>query len=99
MCVIEDRSFIEWLIRKEPFKGAIEIPEICVEHKCIIESSFDDNLNWNDYANRVIICPTNDDTLTLNDKVLAMLPGDERIYYSADYIECNNDPVSDRILT
>ena len=57
MHAIEDRSFTEWLIRlgngelgiieKGPFKGAIEITEIFVEHKCI----FDDNLNWNDYAN------------------------------------------------
>ena len=64
-----------------------------MEHKCIIESIFDDNLNWNDYANQVILCPTNDDTLTLNDKVLAMLLEDERIYYSysTDYIECDND--------
>ena len=61
MHAIEDRSFTGWLLRlrngelgvreKGPFTGAIEIPEICVEHKCIIDSIFDDNLNWNDYAN------------------------------------------------
>ena len=52
-----------------------------------------------DYAKRATLTPTNMDSLTINEQVLERLPGDVRIYLSADTIETddlneiNNFPV------
>ncbi|XP_057299512.1 uncharacterized protein LOC130630135 [Hydractinia symbiolongicarpus] len=42
-------------------------------------------------ASYVILTPTNDDSLLINDLVLALLPGEEKIYYSAYDVVCDDE--------
>ncbi|XP_010490304.1 PREDICTED: uncharacterized protein LOC104768062 [Camelina sativa] len=39
------------------------------------------------FQNRAILCPTNDDVSTINDQMLSILEGDERVYLSSDSID------------
>ena len=43
-----------------------------------------------DYAKRAILTPTNIDSLAINEQVLERLPGDVKIYLSADTIETDD---------
>ena len=100
MRAIEDSDFRDWLIKlgngelytkqHSPYEGTIEIPANCVEPNCIIKSIFGSVFDFNDFANRIILCPTNDESLDINNKILKLIPGDERIYYSADSIQSDN---------
>ncbi|XP_065662645.1 uncharacterized protein LOC136085282 [Hydra vulgaris] len=102
-----EREFSQWLLKLgsgtmpvkevDPFKGCIEIPNQCIirENKSIVEKIADQN----DYSKRVILTPTNVDSLSINEEVLECLPGEVKIYVSADQIdtddlnERNNFPV------
>ena len=85
---------------EDPFKGCIEIPNQCIirENESIVEKIFGD-ADQNDYSKRVILTPTNVDSLSINEEVLECLPGEVKIYLSADQIdtddlnERNNFPV------
>ena len=82
-----------------PLRGCIEIPEQCLlrENESIGEKIF--GVLEDDYAKRAILTPTNIDSLAINAQVLERLPGDVKIYLSADTIETddlneiNNFPV------
>nr|XP_047140934.1 ATP-dependent DNA helicase pif1-like [Hydra vulgaris] len=43
-----------------------------------------------DYAKRVILTPTNVDSLSINEEVLQRLPGEVKTYLSADQVETDN---------
>ena len=81
-------------------RGCIEIPEQCLlrENESIVEKIFG-VAEEGDYAKRAILTPTNIDSLAINEQVLERLPGDVKIYLSADIIETddlneiNNFPV------
>ncbi|XP_065658173.1 ATP-dependent DNA helicase pif1-like [Hydra vulgaris] len=83
-----------------PFKGCIEIPYQCIirENISIVDKIFGD-AEQNVYPKRVILTPTNVDSLSINEEVLECLPGEVKIYLSADQIkiddinERNNFPV------
>ena len=103
-------EFSEWLLKlgngaipvkeEDPFKGCIEIPNQCIirEIELIVEKSFGD-ADQNDYSKRVILTPTNVDSLSINEEVLECLPGEVKTHLSADQIdtddlnERNNLPV------
>ncbi|XP_057305275.1 ATP-dependent DNA helicase PIF1-like [Hydractinia symbiolongicarpus] len=42
-------------------------------------------------ASSVVLTPTNDDSLIINDQVLALLPGEEKFYFSADDVVCDDE--------
>nr|XP_012563438.1 unnamed protein product [Hydra vulgaris] len=69
-----------------------------LENESIVEKIFGD-AQQDDYAKRVIITPTNVDSLSINEEVLVRLHGEVKTYLSADQIdtddlnEINNFPV------
>ncbi|XP_065642527.1 uncharacterized protein LOC136074151 [Hydra vulgaris] len=105
-----ERKFSQWLLKlgsgimpvKEEalFKGCIEIPYQCIirENVSIVDKIFGD-AEQIDYFKRVILTPTNVDSLSINDEVLECLPAEVKIYLSAHQIgtddnnERNNSPV------
>ncbi|XP_065684585.1 uncharacterized protein LOC100202287 [Hydra vulgaris] len=103
-------DFSEWLLKlgsgtingkeEDPFKGCIKIPQQCIirENESIVEKIFGD-AQQDDYAKRVILTPTNVDSLSINKEVFERLHGEVKTYLSADQIdtddlnEINNFPV------
>nr|XP_004212954.2 ATP-dependent DNA helicase PIF1-like [Hydra vulgaris] len=103
-------DFSEWLLKlgsgtipvkeEDPFKGCIEIPQQCIirKNELIVQKKFGD-AQLDDYAKRVILTPTNVDSLSINKEVLERLHGEVKTYLSADQIdtddlnEINNFPV------
>nr|XP_047142921.1 ATP-dependent DNA helicase PIF1-like [Hydra vulgaris] len=82
------------------FRGCIEIPEQCLlgENESLVDKIFG-VAEEDDYAKRAILTPNNVDSLAINEEVLDRLPGDVKVYLSADTIETgdlneiNNFPV------
>nr|XP_047140914.1 uncharacterized protein LOC100203419 [Hydra vulgaris] len=86
-----EREFSNWLLRldsgtvfvkeEDPFKGCIEIPHQCLirENDSIVEKIFGD-AEQDDYAKRVILTPTNVDSLSINEEVLQRLPDEVKTY-------------------
>ncbi|XP_057305457.1 uncharacterized protein LOC130642388 [Hydractinia symbiolongicarpus] len=96
-----EQQFAAWLLQlgkgvlpvreQEPFQGAIEVPSQCViQNECIVDTLFR-NLSPEIMASSVVLTPTNDDSLTINDQVLALLPGEEKVYFSADDVVCDEE--------
>ena len=78
----------------DPFKGAIEIPEACVHQNNdidIVDSIFSDGVEVN-ATDRVILSPTNDESLELNERILERLPRESRTYFSIDSV-VSDDPM------
>ncbi|XP_065643084.1 uncharacterized protein LOC136074673 [Hydra vulgaris] len=94
-------DFSQWLLKlgsgkipvkeEDPFKVCIEIPHQCIirENVFIFNKIFG-NAEQNDYSKRVILTPTNVDSLSINEEVLECLPGEVKIYLSADQIETDD---------
>ncbi|XP_047129685.2 uncharacterized protein LOC100201102 [Hydra vulgaris] len=82
------------------FRRCIEIPEQCLlgENESLVDKIFG-VAEEDDYAKRAILTPNNVDSLAINEEVLDRLPGDVKVYLSADTIETddlneiNNFPV------
>ena len=56
----------------------IEIPSQCIVEGDLIDEMFGETLDANateDWANTVILCPKNDETLQINDRVLDRMTG------------------------
>ncbi|XP_065683247.1 ATP-dependent DNA helicase PIF1-like [Hydra vulgaris] len=105
-----EREISNWLLRlgsgtvfvkeEDLFKGCIEIPHQCLfrENDSIVEKIFGD-AEQNNYAKRVILTPTNVDSLSIIVEVLQRLPGEVKTYLSANQVETdklnerNNFPV------
>jgi len=75
----DEIEFGEWLLSlgdgrlpardKPPFEGCIRIPDGCVTQS-IVSSIFGEELVHHAVGNRVILCPTNEETLWLNESIL-----------------------------
>ena len=75
----EEQEFAQWLLQvgggqlplkpQEPFKDCIEVPSRCMVPKdvSIIGEVFNDT-EVEDFASKVILCTTNDDSLEINEK-------------------------------
>ncbi|XP_004208072.2 uncharacterized protein LOC101240136 [Hydra vulgaris] len=82
------------------FRECIEIPEQCLlgANESIVDEIFG-VAEENDNAKCAILIPTNIDSLAINEEVLDRLPGDVKVYLSANTIETddlnkiNNFPV------
>nr|XP_047129329.1 uncharacterized protein LOC105848913 [Hydra vulgaris] len=106
----EEEEFSQWLLKLGSgtlplkaygsFRGCIEIPEQCLlgENESLVDKIFG-VAEEDDYAKRAILTPNNVDSLAINEEVLDRLPGDVKVYLSADTIETddlneiNNFPV------
>lgn len=76
-----------------------EVPDDLLSKGNLIEEIFGDIQNVDDIGSvidRAILTPKNYDSLEMNNKVLALLPGEERIYKSVDEAVCDDN--SDRTL-
>ncbi|XP_072047483.1 uncharacterized protein [Amphiura filiformis] len=95
----DEKEFATWILKLgngelqsqcEPTKqDTIDIPPQCVITDNIVNSIFP---TANEVATKqVILTPKNEESLLLNNQVLAKLPGDHRTYYSSDKVVCDND--------
>ncbi|XP_057294730.1 uncharacterized protein LOC130623277 [Hydractinia symbiolongicarpus] len=97
-----EQEFAAWLLQlgkgvlpvweQPPFQGAIEVPPNCVlqQNQCIVDILFRD-FHPENMASSVILTPTNDDSLPINGQVLALLPDEEKNYFSADDVVCDDE--------
>ncbi|XP_066916947.1 uncharacterized protein [Clytia hemisphaerica] len=72
----------------EPYLGCIEIPEQCVLPKDydLIQQIFGNFADGEDLTKRVILTPTNEEALEINDKILQRQTGDVCTYFSFDSV-------------
>ena len=93
-----EQEFSEWLLRlgngtlQSHHQGTsdmhIDIPEQCEITDNIVDKLFPDFTV--DRSSTVILTPKNEHVLSMNDKVLEKLPGQEHTYYSTDSVNTDN---------
>lgn len=88
----------EWLLKVgngnlEPTPGIIDnntihIPIQMIETHDLITSIFNNiqEMTAEELSRRVIVAPTNSQTLEMNQKIISMISGNEKIYFSADSV-------------
>ena len=81
----------------DPFQGCIQIPDECVipKNSDLIQHVFGDFQEEDNLMKRVILTPTNDDALEINEKILNRLPGDVRTYFSFDSVAADTQEERD----
>ena len=93
----DEQEFAQWLLQvgngtlqpaPSPFTGAIDMPSQCVVDDCLVPHIFGD---MNDVQDKVILCPKNEDSLAMNEKVLNLLPVEARVYSSVDAVKADNE--------
>lgn len=64
----------------------IQIPQHMVAKNDLISTIFENvhQMSIDDLSTRVIVAPTNAQTLEMNRKIIALMPGEPTLYYSAD---------------
>lgn len=100
---VGESDYNEWLLKvgsglTDPIEEIsnteiIEIPDEIIERGSIIDSVFGLNiekLSMEEVAEKVILAPTNLQTLQMNREIINKLPGHPEIYYSADSIMSDN---------
>jgi hypothetical protein len=98
----DQQEFANWLIKlgngqlgndlQQSPPGSISIPTQChIVTDSLIDSVFPDLSDPSTLANTVILSPTNDNTLHLNDAILKNLPGQETVYLSTDKAICDDE--------
>ncbi|XP_066910496.1 uncharacterized protein [Clytia hemisphaerica] len=72
----------------EPYLGCIEIPEQCVLPKDsdLIQQIFGNFADGEDLTKRVILTPTNEEALEINEQILQRQTGDVCSYFSFDSV-------------
>jgi hypothetical protein len=98
----EQQEFSKWLLQlgndqlaaNSDIPHSIELPPQCnIVHDNIVQVVFCDNLqNPQDLANTVILTPTNDHSLRINDSIVQKIPGTPNTYTSVDRAICD-DPL------
>ena len=94
----EDASFSQWLLdighgRTTDSKGNVEIPQQMITYneneliQAIYGDIADQDLTPEYFLHHAILAPRNTDVRNTNAKILAQMPGDEIVYYSADSLE------------
>jgi ATP-dependent exoDNAse (exonuclease V) alpha subunit len=97
----DQHEFATWLLalgngdlqseHQTPVAESIPIPPRCnISEGDIIDDVFPDLSNPKELAQTVILTPTNDASLKLNEQVLKKVPGQEKIYLSADTAICDD---------
>uniref|UniRef100_UPI00358FD09C uncharacterized protein n=1 Tax=Myxine glutinosa TaxID=7769 RepID=UPI00358FD09C len=78
------------------FSDLIRLPDrICVEDNISLAEAVFGNLNeihsnYDALAQRAVLCPKNESTFVINDEILDAFPGEEKTYFSADSIVCDD---------
>ena len=97
-----ESEFANWLMElgngtlpspdHETFPNAIKIPDTCnIVQSDIVTEVFSDITDVQALADRVILTPTNTETLKLNNHVLDKLPGETEVYFSVDKAVCDTE--------
>lgn len=93
-----EKAFAEWLLQLGNGQLNLtnaDLPQnsILIPNECNIITGNLEDVVFEDLssesAQTVIICPTNDHTLHLNNKILDKLPGETRVYLSMDKAICD----------
>jgi hypothetical protein len=97
----DQQEFARWLLdlgngtlqcQNSPVPDTIEIPQASNISQDIVRDVFSNMETVTDIANTVILTPKNETALKVNDKVLKnMVPGEVKIYLSADKAICDNE--------
>ena len=67
----------------------IDIPQECLSSS-LVEDIFHDVCEDN-IGSRVILTPLNEDSLKMNEKIVQFRPGQEKVYFSADSVQCDTE--------
>uniref|UniRef100_UPI00358E1883 ATP-dependent DNA helicase PIF1-like n=1 Tax=Myxine glutinosa TaxID=7769 RepID=UPI00358E1883 len=99
----DDEEFSKWLlsvgngtVETIPDSDLIRLPDrICVEDNISLAEAVFGNLNeihsnYDALAQRAVLCPKNESTFVINDEILDAFPGEEKTYFSADSIVCDD---------
>ena len=97
-----ESEFANWLLElgngtlpspdHETFPNAIKIPDTCnIVQSDIVTEVFSDITDVQALADRVILTPTNAETLKLNNHLLDKLPGETEVYFSVDKAVCDTE--------
>ena len=70
--------------------GTVEIPPACVCEGDLVDEVFS-AADSDQLHNRVILSPKNEHCLQVNERVLGTLPGEARVYLSADAVKCDDE--------
>ncbi|GBM90007.1 hypothetical protein AVEN_43453-1 [Araneus ventricosus] len=96
----DEQDFADWLLHLgngsltnncQSGEDIVEIPEECVVRDSIVDEIF--GLSVTDMENlseKAILCLKNEDSLKINEQVLKKLPGQNKTYFSADSIICED---------
>ena len=96
MCALEnEKEFADWLLElgnrslhcdvTDATSTSVTVPAQCnIVRGDLIDPVYPDMSNPREMATSVILTPTNESSLTLNEAVLAKIEGQSKIYYSAD---------------
>jgi hypothetical protein len=97
---VDQQEFARWLLQLgdgEPqadvdLEDAIEVPTQCnIVPNNIVDAVFQDVIDSQDMANTVILTPTNEQTLRINNAVLQKVPGVSKLYTSSDRVICDDE--------
>ncbi|XP_014670443.1 PREDICTED: uncharacterized protein LOC106811370 [Priapulus caudatus] len=94
-----EQTFASWLLHlgngqlhaDTNIQNTIQIPPECnivSQHTNIVDQIFSDLTQPRNLATTVILTPTNDSSLRINDSVIERLPGTPKLYTSADRAIC-----------
>jgi hypothetical protein len=98
----DEQEFAKWVLAvgngelelpaDEAVTGSIEIPPECnIVSGNIVDAVFPDITDSRAIANTVILTPTNENSLLLNDDVMKKMPGYSKTYLSADKAICDDE--------
>ena len=100
----DQHEFADWLLQlgngdldcpNNMIPGSIYIPPQCnIVLDDIVSSVFNNVTDPKSLSNTVILTPTNEESLSLNNEVLKKLPGVCKVYLSSDKAICDNEEES-----
>ena len=102
----QEKAFSQWLLQlgngtlsevpESNFPHTMQVPDECnIVDRDIVSEIFTDLTNTSITSKSVILSPTNQHTLKLNDQVIQKLPGESKTFLSADKAHNGSDDAAD----
>ncbi|GBN45335.1 hypothetical protein AVEN_233026-1 [Araneus ventricosus] len=96
----DEQDFADWLLHLgngsltdncQLGEDIVEIHEECVVRDSIVDEMFGSFVSdMENLSEKAILCPKNEDSLKIDEQVLKKLPGQNKTYFSADSIICED---------
>ncbi|GBM58757.1 hypothetical protein AVEN_179313-1 [Araneus ventricosus] len=96
----DEQDFVDWLLHLgngsltnncQLGEDIVEIPEECVVRDSIVDEIFGSSvIDIENLSEKAILCPKNEDSVKINEQVLRKLPDQNKTYFSADSIICED---------